>query len=231
MLVLASASPRRAMLLRQAGYSFATVQPAVSEVLPEGVPPEIGVVELAARKAQAGLIRWRNQGGRPGDVVLGADTMVVLDKRILGKPETKTEAERMLQDLSGRKHLVLTGVALISGSGKAVSEAVKTSVQFHSLSPEDIQAYVVGGEGMDKAGAYGIQGEAGKFVASLEGSLTNVIGLPMEFLVKQLEAWGIWQTDIASREVNNELSAFKRFTGGSFAQGAVDGNWPGGSVE
>ena len=191
MLVLASSSPRRAMLLREGGYLFETVKVSVSEQLPEGMDPEIGVKELAVRKAQAGLSQWLDQGGNLQDVIMGADTMVVLDAHILGKPETQAEAEEMLQRLSGRTHVVLTGVALISGEGRLVSDVVETIVHFHQLGEDVIKAYVASGEPMDKAGAYGIQGEAGKFVKSYEGSLTNVIGLPIEYIAEKLRAWGI----------------------------------------
>ena len=179
------------MLLREGGYSFETVKAFVSEELPEGMSPETGARELAVRKAQAGLTHWLDLGGNLQDVIVGADTMVVLDAHILGKPETPAEAEEMLQSLSGRIHVVLTGVALITGSGKLVSDVIKTVVRFHKLRVDVIKAYVVSGEPMDKAGAYGIQGEAGKFVESIEGSLTNVIGLPMEYLSECLRAWGI----------------------------------------
>ena len=195
MLILASSSPRRAMLLRKGGYPFEAVKVSVSEELPEGMRPETGVRELAVRKAQAGLTYWLAQGGDIQDVIMGADTMVVLDARILGKPETQAEAEEMLLSLSGRTHVVLTGVALISGSGRLVSDVVETVVRFHQLGVDDIKAYVAGGEAMDKAGAYGIQGDAGKFVEYVEGSLTNVIGLPMEYLSECLRAWGIEQTE------------------------------------
>ncbi|MGI6120036.1 MAG: Maf family protein [Desulfosporosinus sp.] len=191
MLVLASSSPRRAMLLSAAGYTFRIVKASVSEELPEGIAPESGVRELAVRKAQAGLTNWLDQGGSIEDVIMGVDTMVVLDTRILGKPETQSEAEEMLQSLSGRTHVVLTGVALVSGTGRFFSDVVKTIVHFRQLSVDEIKAYVADGEAMDKAGAYGIQGEAGKFVDSIEGSLTNVIGLPMEYLPEYLRAWGI----------------------------------------
>lgn len=206
MLVLASSSPRRARLLREGGYAFETVEASVSEVLPDGMLPVTGVRHLAVRKAQAGLSRWLELGGNTQDVVLGADTMVVLDARILGKPTSIAEAEEMLQMLSGRRHVVLTGVALISGSGKMELDVVETVVRFRQLLTDEIKAYVASGEPMDKAGAYGIQGKAGKFVVSFEGSLTNVIGLPMEYLSEQLKAWGIEQGNIASREVNDGLS-------------------------
>jgi septum formation protein len=211
MLVLASSSPRRAMLLREAGFSFDTVKANVYEELPEDIIPEQGVRELAERKARAGLKQWLELGGDSADVVLGADTIVVLDTRILGKPSNTQEAVEMLEGLSGRTHLVLTGVSLMTGLGKLTTEVIKTSVVFRQIPRVEINKYVSSGEPMDKAGAYGIQGEAKKFVTSIEGSLTNVIGLPMEYLTEQLRAWGIEQTNIVSREVNNGLSATKGF--------------------
>lgn len=212
MLVLASTSPRRAMLLREGGYPFALVKASVPETLPEGILPASGVEQLAVRKAEAGRNHWLELGGDARDVVLGADTMVVLGRQILGKPATPGEAEEMLTKLSGRTHLVLTGVALISGEGRVKADVVETVVHFRQLSAQEIKAYVAGGEPMDKAGAYGIQGEAKKFAASIQGSLTNVIGLPMEYLSKQLKAWGIEQTNIASREVSDGLSTFEGAT-------------------
>jgi len=201
------------MLLREGGYSFVTVKASVSEVLEERVVPEIGVRQLATRKAQAGLTHWLKSGGDTQDIVLGADTMVVLNDQILGKPTSPEDAVQMLQKLSGRTHEVLTGVSLVSGSGRFVEDVVKTIVHFRQLEAAEIMSYVVSGEPMDKAGAYGIQGEAGQFVTSIQGSLTNVIGLPMEYLTVQLKAWGIEQTNIASREVNDGLSTFEGFAG------------------
>lgn len=217
MLVLASSSPRRATLLRQGGYVFDTVKASVSEELPEEIPPQIGAKQLAVRKAKAGLTHWLELGGDSLDLVLGADTMVVLDSCILGKPASAVEAVETLQKLSGRTHSVLTGVALISGAGKLVADVVETIVHFRQLGVDEIKAYVASGEPMDKAGAYGIQGEAKKFVTSIQGSLTNVIGLPMEYLSDQLRAWGIEQTNIASREVDDGISALEGFTGGTSA--------------
>jgi len=199
-------------LLRESGYTFETVKAPVSEALFEGMTPEIGARHLAVLKARAGLTQWLELGGNVEDVVLGADTMVVLDATILGKPSTPSEAEEMLQRLSGRTHRVLTGVALISGSGRLEADVIETVVRFRELFNDEIKEYVSSGEPMDKAGAYGIQGEARKFVESFEGSLTNVIGLPMEYLLEHLRAWGIEQTNIASREVDNGLSAFEGFT-------------------
>jgi len=202
-------------LLREGGYVFETVKASVSEELVEGIPPKIGVKQLAERKAKAGLTRWIELGGNSQDVVLGADTMVVLDSCILGKPVSEAEAEEMLHRLSGRTHSVLTGVALISGDGNLVANVVETIVHFRQLGEEEIKAYVASGEPMDKAGAYGIQGGAKGFVTSFQGSLTNVIGLPMEYLSEQLRTWGIEQTNIASREVDDGLSSFEGFAGGT----------------
>jgi len=215
MLVLASSSPRRAILLREGGYVFETVKASVSEELVEGIPPKIGVKQLAERKAKAGLTHWIELGGNAQDVVLGADTMVVLDSCILGKPVSEADAEEMLHRLSGRTHSVLTGVALISGDGNLVADVVETIVHFRHLGVDEIKAYVASGEPMDKAGAYGIQGGAKRFVTSLQGSLTNVIGLPMEYLSEQLRTWGIEQTNIASREVDDGLSSFEGFARGT----------------
>lgn len=196
MLVLASTSPRRSMLLEEAGFTFTLVKADVSEELSEGVLPQEGVQELALRKAQAGLSRWLDSGGKREDIVLGADTIVVLDNRILGKPETELEAEEMLCSLSGRQHAVYTGVALVNGTGRKESTAVRTDVFFRVLTLEEIRGYVATGEPMDKAGAYGIQGKAAVFVDHYEGSLSNVIGLPMEHVRERLSVWGIQQENI-----------------------------------
>ena len=202
-------------MLSEGGYPFEVVKASVTEVLPEGMSPENGVLQLAVRKAKAGLTHWLELGGDKLDVALGADTMVVLDAQILGKPTSPREAEEMLHKLSGRTHLVLTGVALMDGAGKHVANVIETVVRFHPLGAEEIKEYVAGGEPMDKAGSYGIQGGARKFVASIQGSLTNVIGLPMEYLTEQLRAWGIEQTNVASREVDDELSASEGFARGT----------------
>jgi septum formation protein len=203
------------MLLKDAGYSFVTVKADVSEELPEDISPEIGVQELALRKAEAGLNAWLKAGGVTEDVILGADTIVVLDNRILGKPENENEAEEMLKSLSGREHAVYTGVALVSGRGRRESAAVKSDVFFRALTQEEIRAYIVTGEPMDKAGAYGIQGRASAFVEHFEGSLSNVIGLPMEHVIERLSVWGICQENIALHEVEDGLSTFEGSAGGN----------------
>lgn len=214
MLVLASSSPRRAMLLEQAGFSFTTLKIEVSEALPLGIAPEAGVKELALRKAAAGCKAWLELGGSPEDIILGADTIVALDSQILGKPTDPEDALKMLQQLSGRRHEVFTGVALVNGKGQQENEAIQTKVYFRSLSLKEIQTYIASGEPMDKAGAYAIQGGAGKFVESFEGSLSNVIGLPMEYIGERLSAWGVEHENITLREVKDGLSPFKGSAGG-----------------
>ncbi len=214
MLVLASASPRRAMLLQEWGYEFTIVKAAVPEWLPPAMLPKQGALKLALRKAETGLTEWACGGGGPDAVVLGADTMVVLNNDILGKPQDDVEAAAMLKRLSGREHKVMTGVALVCGWGERETGVVETTVCFRALSEEEIYAYVAGGEPLDKAGAYGIQGEAGKFVEYYEGSYSNVVGLPMEFVAERLAAWGIKQANVAPREVRDGLSSLKRFAGG-----------------
>jgi septum formation protein len=214
MLVLASASARRLMLLRNWGFRPEVIEVSVSETLDQDIDPREGVKLLAERKALAGVAKWRKLGGKPEDLVLGADTMVVLERLILGKPKTPAEAREMLQLLSGRQHLVLTGVAIIRLNGERELAVVETAVNFHKLSEDQIKTYVSTGEPMDKAGSYAIQGEAHDFVESYSGSLTNVIGLPMEYVFEKLKTWGISQENIALREVDHGIPSSERLTGG-----------------
>ncbi|MGI1657693.1 MAG: Maf family protein [Desulfitobacterium sp.] len=207
MLVLASASPRRGMLLKEGGFSFTRVAADVSEELSQGISPDSAVKQLALRKAQAGLKNWLNIGGSREDVVLGADTIVALGGRILGKPKDEKEAEEMLTALSGREHEVYTGVALINGAGRQEHGAVRTAVFFRSLTHQEILEYIDSGEPMDKAGAYGIQGLGALLVDYYRGSLSNVIGLPMEYVKARLSVWGIEHEDIALHEVKDGLSS------------------------
>ena len=169
-LILASASPRRREILANAGIPF-VVRPAdVDEAEREGESPEEHVERLAEAKARA---VWRQ-----GEMVLGADTVVVLDDYVLGKPAAEADATWMLGLLSGRRHRVLTGICLFDGRpARAVVES--THVQFLELSDQEIAAYVATGEPLDKAGAYAIQGGASKFVARIEGCYFNVVGLPI----------------------------------------------------
>ena len=205
-LILASASPRRAELLRSAGYSFEVVVATVDESIRAGEPPSTYVRRLAADKSAAAMVRVTAdlkvrttpvtadlkvgtasdaavgdvvQAFRPADViVLGADTTVVVDGEILGKPRDDDDARDMLRRLSGKVHQVLTGVSLRQGAYE-VGRVETTSVTFCALTDEDISWYVAIGEGRDKAGGYAIQGLASRFIPNISGSYSNVVGLPV----------------------------------------------------
>ena len=184
-LVLASASPRRADLLREAGIAFQAAPAHIDEAEGFGESPESYVGRLAREKAEA---VWR---ARPGSYVLGADTTVVVDDAILAKPADAADAARMLRLLSGRAHRVLTGVCLLGPSGFSRAAVVSTTVTFGRLSEADIAWYVGTGEPLDKAGAYAVQGGASRFVQRIDGSFSNVVGLPMELVSGWCRAAGI----------------------------------------
>jgi septum formation protein len=192
MLVLASASPRRRELLAQAGFLFQVHPAHIPEDPFEGEDPFTYVVRLAREKAQA-VYRELTSAERPASphseslAVLGADTTVVLDNSILGKPEDAADAARMLRLLSGRTHRVITGVALVTAAGAEVA-AEATAVRFLALSDEEIAAYVATGEPMDKAGAYAIQGRAARWIPRIEGCYFNVVGLPLALVSTLLES-------------------------------------------
>jgi len=190
-LILASASPRRRELLTQAGYAF-EVQPAhVNEDLRPDEDAIAYVVRLAREKALCVYTEISSKSSAPPQVVvLGADTTVTLDGHILAKPEDAADAARMLRMLSGRTHRVITGVAIATAKGAEVAAEV-TGVQFRTLSDEEIAAYVASGEPMDKAGAYGIQGLAAKWIPRVEGCYFNVVGLPLALVATMLEPAGI----------------------------------------
>lgn len=171
-LVLASASPRRVSLLRQAGATFTIVDPGPDRDWPGESEPRHGVRALALDKARRVAAR------RPGRVVIGADTVVVLRGERLGKPADAAEAEAMLRRLQGRTHEVWTGVAVVRGR-ETRSAAECARVRLAALTTEEIAAYVRTGEPLDKAGGYGIQGLAGQFVRGIEGDYTAVVGLPL----------------------------------------------------
>jgi septum formation protein len=182
-LILASASPRRRELLTQAGYTF-EVQPAhINEDLAPEEDPITYVVRLAREKAQAVFAQINDADA----LVLGADTTVTLDSHILAKPEDAADAARMLRLLSGRTHRVITGVAIATSSGIEVAAEV-TGVQFLTLSDEEIAAYIATREPIDKAGAYGIQGLAAKWIPRVEGCYFNVVGLPLSLVATMLES-------------------------------------------
>ena len=173
-LVLASASPRRAELLAAAGFTFAVDPADVDESGRAGESPEAYVLRVARQKARAVAARRRD----PGEIVLGADTTVVAGGEILAKPADESDAVRMLQALAGAIHDVFTGVVLISGERER-AKVVGTRVRLLPLTLEEIQWYVGTGEPMGKAGAYAIQGRAARFVDWIEGSWSNVVGIPV----------------------------------------------------
>jgi len=176
--------------LHSAGVAFSVAQARVEEEpLPCEPPPE-----AAARLALAKAIDVSSR--EPGAWVLAADTIVVLDGEILGKPKSSAQAQQMLEKLSGREHQVLTGVALIDPRGDVkYRSVVSTMVSFRRLAAHEIAAYVRTGEPFDKAGAYGIQGGAGHFVSRIEGSYTNVVGLPLEAVLEVLASFGLYSSD------------------------------------
>jgi len=190
MLILASGSPRRRELLAQAGYRFEVRPAQISEDPLPGEDPIVYVVRLAREKAEAVFreIASCTGSGEEGRLtVLGADTTVTLDNTILGKPEDAADAARMLRMLSGRTHRVITGVAVVTAAGTEVA-AEATAVRFLTLSEEEIGDYVAGGEPMDKAGGYAIQGRAARWIPRIEGCYFNVMGLPLALVVSMLEA-------------------------------------------
>ena len=178
-LILASASPRRAELLRAAGYEFEIVVADVDERVRDGEPPAEYVRRLAAEKSSAVMAA--------DAIILGADTTVVVDGEILGKPRDDDEAARMLRRLAGRRHEVLTGVSIRRGLHE-MGRVESTAVWFSVLTKEDIAWYVASGEGRDKAGAYAIQGLASRFIPRIEGSYANVVGLPVAVVAELLRS-------------------------------------------
>jgi septum formation protein len=180
--ILASASPRRKQLLEQIGARF-IIQPAdIDETPHKGEAPGDYVRRLAVSKAKA------IQAGMP---VLGSDTVVAVDGRLMGKPASPEEAIEMLSVLSGRIHSVQTGVALVSPAFEE-SFVTETKVEFLSLSEDEIRSYVGTGEPFDKSGAYAIQGIASAFVSSLNGSFSSVVGLPISETAQLLKKYGLW---------------------------------------
>lgn len=178
-LILASASPRRAELLRASGYQFEIVVADVDERVRDGETPAEYVRRLAAEKSAA--VQAADA------IIVGADTTVVVDGEILGKPRDDDEAAAMLRRLAGRHHEVLTGVSIRHGAHE-VGRVESTAVWFSVLTKEDIAWYVASGEGRDKAGAYAIQGLASRFIPRIEGSYANVVGLPVAVVAELLRS-------------------------------------------
>ena len=181
-IVLASASPRRRELLQRAGVTFTVRVSDADEQISPDTPPHEAVMSLARQKAQAVAKSC------PDDLVIGADTVVVYDGAILGKPADAADAVRMLRMLSGKTHTVYTGVCLLS-PGKTETFFEQTQVTFYPLTQQEIEAYVATGEPMDKAGAYGIQGRGCTLVQGICGDYFNVVGLPVAALCRRLSAY------------------------------------------
>jgi septum formation protein len=183
-LILASASPRRRGLLAQAGFVFEVAPADVPEVRKPGEDPIRFVTRLAREKAEAVAA---THAVTPDAIVLGADTIVVVNEEILGKPQDAADAARMLRLLSGQTHQVITGLCLAKGRERQRAAEV-TFVRFVTLSDQEIADYVATGEPLDKAGAYAIQGRAGRWVPRIHGCYFNVVGLPLALVSSMIEA-------------------------------------------
>ena len=187
-IVLASGSPRRRELLELAGVPFSVVVSDADDEVPQDLPPCEMACELALRKARAVAARIAGDPQLAGRTVLGADTIVVVDGEVFGKPADAGQAREMLAALSGRAHHVVTGVALVAPAREhAFSET--TAVRFWPLDESDIADYIASGEPFDKAGAYGIQGKGSVLVEGIEGDYFNVVGLPVARTVRELAAF------------------------------------------
>ncbi len=185
-IILASASPRRQELLRQIGLEFEVKVKPGPEELPDGLPPAQAVCELAYRKANE--VACSEKEG----IIIAADTVVIYNNRVLGKPAGFSEAACTLRNLSGNDHLVITGLCVIDAvTGKVVKASETTRVFFRRLTEPEIQAYLNSGEPMDKAGSYGIQGLGALLVDRIEGCYFNVVGLPLTKLASVLKEFGV----------------------------------------
>lgn len=179
-IILASKSPRRQELIQNITRDFTVVVSDVEERLPKGIAPEEIPAYLAEIKAQAVADSY------PDDVVIGADTVVILDGEVLGKPRDEDDAARMLKALSGKAHTVVTGCCIISRQ-RRISFSELTRVEFYPLSDREIEEYIATGEPFDKAGAYGIQGRGSVLVKRIEGDYFNIVGLPVGRLKREFE--------------------------------------------
>lgn len=196
-LILASGSPRRKELLEQIGAEFEILSAKGEEVITSDIPSQV-VMELSAQKAEEVAGRYEKELGtgkaceenRQTVVILGADTVVAYENKILGKPKDEADAIRMLQMLAGDTHSVFTGVTLlIEQAGKREKKTffAETKVTMYPMSEEEIKAYVATGEPMDKAGAYGIQGKCAAYIERIEGDYNNVVGLPVSLVYQTLK--------------------------------------------
>jgi septum formation protein len=186
-LILASGSPRRRELLAAMGWSFLVLPVELDESPFPGEDAAAYVGRLALAKARAAAELAASEA--PGALVLGADTVVALECELFGKPKDPVDARRMLRRLSGRRHQVLTGVALLDGEREWL-EVARTTVEIAPLSEQEIELYVATGEPLDKAGAYAVQGRGALFVSALEGNYSNVVGLPLPVVYRLLLAAG-----------------------------------------
>lgn len=207
-LILASASPRRRELTALLGVPFRVVPADIEEAIPDGHPPEQVAITLAREKARA-IARSERNG-----IVLGADTVVVCQGEVLGKPRDANEAMQMLSQLNGREHQVLTGVVLLEVVGGSVvreqSDVVCTRVWFRQVSDEHLRRYIATGEPIDKAGAYGAQGYGSTLIGRIEGCYFNVVGLPVSRVCAMLEAWGVTPLDVTDvRSAQNLQENFR----------------------
>ncbi|MDY4415150.1 Maf family protein [Selenomonas sp.] len=183
-IILASGSPRRQELLQQIGVPFVVVKSDAEEILNHADGPRALAIENARRKALA-VAKMH-----PGRIVLGADTVVFQDGEVYGKPKDAADACAMLRRFAGRRHAVVTGIALVSRDGTCRTDAAETNVCFADMMDEEITAYVATGEPMDKAGAYAVQGRAAAFIPRIEGSFSSVVGLPLYEVITLLKAAG-----------------------------------------
>lgn len=184
-IILASKSPRRYELLKMIGFKQLKVVPASGEEEISNLPPDQTVAKIAMAKAREVRSKCRRE-----DLIIAADTLVYLDGQALGKPKDEREAKNMLNQLSGRRHTVYTGVALIQADQEAAASEM-THVFFRHLSEDEIEAYIQTGEPMDKAGAYGAQGKGAMLIEKIEGDFFNVMGLPLCRLYKMLRNFEI----------------------------------------
>ncbi|HHT27598.1 MAG TPA: septum formation inhibitor Maf [Firmicutes bacterium] len=187
--ILASASPRRRELLSSVGLEYKVVPADIIEAEYTQGSPAAYARALAQAKAQAVAYEY------PEAIVIGADTIVLCEEQILGKPEDEADAKRMLRFLSGRRHDVITGVAVAAGCGPCAGQTllshVQSGVYFRELTDDEIDAYVAGGEPLDKAGAYGIQGVAALFIERIDGCYFNIVGLPLYKVGAMLNQCGV----------------------------------------
>lgn len=188
-ILLASASPRRAKLLHLLGISFQTVRPDVNEIASTG-----GTSSPAMVAIENARIKARSVQSEPGQLILAADTIVVLGDTLFGKPEDDSDARRILTMLSGQTHSVITGICLRAKDKERVDSA-ESRVTFRQLDDATIDAYIHTGEPQDKAGAYAVQGQGASLVETVEGDYYNVVGLPLHRLSQILEEFGILTTD------------------------------------